>query len=87
MQGGLSVSNINAGIRIAPGKCESYRQERGNASAFQGKAGGDQLDGWRSVGMNCFNTVALRRGLNVFQRKGRNKAICISEDSSNGDCS
>lgn len=71
MQGGLSVSNVSAGIRIVPGKCESYRQEGDNASAFQGKARGDQLDGWRSVGMNCFNTIALGKGLNVFQRKGK----------------
>lgn len=85
MEGGLSASSVNAGVKIVPGKCASYRQEGGNASAFQEKAGGDQLDGWRSVGMNCFNTIALRRGLNVFQRKGKNKAICISEESSNED--
>lgn len=86
VQGGLSVSNVNAGARIVPGKCESYRQEGGNASSFQGKAGGDQLDGWRSIGMNCFYTIALRKGLNIFQRKGLNKAICVSEESLMKSC-
>lgn len=52
VQGGLGESNVDVGVRRVHVEDGSYQQEDSNEICLQGEAGGDQLGGLRTTGMN-----------------------------------